>query len=180
MKRFILLAVFIIVSAGVCFSQANNTNISGDVTLIVKRNMYIDSFIYPLTYKGITMFMDDLAMDNTELHQKLLPVYEKLVEKNQKSKNIGNGIAIGGGVLIAAGVTLCIVLSIDTQTGDFYLDPAIALPTLIPAGIIGSSAIAFGLLGGDGGWYGGPNDNDFLDFVNKHNRANPDHLITVK
>jgi len=139
---------------------------------VSKRFKYGDMY-YASNMKGLGTFMADLRVENPDLYQKLLPSYNNI--KRKKNAAVSSFVACGavGTFLLVGGMTFM------QKESDFFgsTNPFPEMDNKEPdlavigagMGIFISGAIIAAVLM--------PKDNDIYNFLNFHNKNNPDKKL---
>ncbi len=138
-----------------------------DNTVVVIQNeenlrFTVGNSYYSTTYKGIKNYMADLKHEEPELHSELLPEFENLTLK----RNIGIGTAVGGFIIGSAFWISAFNDEMDAtaQSPEDITMNSEATAIFAGIGIMTAAAIiAYIII---------PDEDDYLSWVNHHNRIN--------
>lgn len=116
-----------------------------------------DGKLYPASFRGLKLYMNDLAHDDPRLHAKLRPQFRKL-----RAQNIVGWTMFG--TLLPAGLILTSYGAVSTSGDD-------GTPSLNTGVLIASGAL---MIAGAAGLFVRPRGQRILDFINLHNSFDPD------
>lgn len=131
------------------------------------RNYFqVDDLSFTVNYRGIRSYMNILAVEDPDLHQKLQPQFQLIQGKR-------NG-AIASSVTVSAIGGILMLVALDDNSSDqirfgrgaSHPDVGLMLSGLMVMSIGGIIAVIFN-----------PRENDFLDFFNLHNRNSKNQKI---
>jgi hypothetical protein len=123
--------------------------------------------IYDASVKGLRKYVDSLKDENPHLYGKLDPDIRNF-ESQQSNAYIGMGVS-GGVMLAGLGLTLYPLISGNISEKSLGLVYAGTGVTIL--GVLGFACSS---------WIFAPSREDFLDFMNKHNRLNPNNKLDLK
>jgi len=155
------------------FPPANN-----GPTITEKQSGSSANYNFPLTYPGVTMFMEDLEIYEPQNYELLLPAYGKIEEKNRRKRNtIIAGCTISG-IAVASGITAAVL----AETAFAIPDEDFGTRSNHNLSFSGTGAIALGLLGFSVTFIinNGPQEEDYMRLINTYNRNNPETPIEIE
>jgi hypothetical protein len=143
------------------------------VVYVQSKRFKVGDMYYASSIKGLQFFMNDLQDENPGLHQTLLPDFRAML----RNRNVANATWIASGVV---GTTIMVGAFTFWQAnvtlfkpGDPFHDPSVKLPGLTAL----TAAFGVYLTGGLIGLAIFPKDADIYNFINLHNRNNPNQKM---
>jgi hypothetical protein len=146
-------------------------------TIVFPRKMTISNQMYPFGLDGIKSYMRDIQNENPELYTALKPDMDDL----DKRTSSGWTYMIGGNVLGIGIVVTSIVLGTTVLAekkefmGETHSTPNMGI--MIGGSLVGAGIMAIGTIVGLSSM---PKDEDYYNFVNKHNRLDKENPIKVE
>jgi hypothetical protein len=129
----------------------------------------VGDMYYASSLKGLQYFMTDLRTDNPDLFEILKPSFSKLQKKRNTALATWISSGVVGTTLVVGAFTFGQVDKTIFKPGDPFYDPNAKEPSL--AYLTGGFGVC--LVGGLVGLLVYPRDSDIYNFINLHNRNNP-------
>ena len=165
--QFYFLAVLMLCCYG--YASAQNWNDCRTNNFNTGRNYFeVDDLSFTANYRGIRSYMNILAIEDPDLHQKLQPQFQLIKRKREGAIITATAGGVIGSILIIASI---LGSSSNTNRNGFSTDFNFPDRGLMIGG--------FGILT-IGGLIAAaifPRENDFLDFFNLHNRNTKNQKI---
>ncbi len=154
-------------------NQAYGAGSSNHVMYRLPKRFKVGDMYYASTFRGLKEFMTDIQVENPFLYESMQPSYYSLKRKrNATIATVTAGTAIGTG-LIVGGFTFLNNNERMFGPGDPFDGHNPKKPNVaIIAGGTGTL-----LLGAIVGWIIQPREEDIYNFVNLHNRNNPNQKM---
>ena len=174
--KLLLIAVLMLLCLEAVICEA----LAGNVTLIIKHRMMIDGFEYPFSLRGIRMYLNDIENEQEDLFAELDLEARKLESREKAALGWGIGLGLGGGTAVVAGTIMALLSIFDNISkinAGVYTMPDLTMSLIGIALVAGGSLSCVSALVTVIALV--PKENDFYDFVNKHNRLDRNHRIEV-
>ena len=166
-KLNLLLLMGLILVSNLIFAQLHTS------TTVVPKRFKVGDMYYASSFKGLSLLMADIKPENPELYAKLEPAFNHI--KSKRSKALTSLVTGGliGSSLIVGGFTFLQKENTVFEPGSTFYEANSKSPNFTAIGI----GMGINMLGAIVAVILYPKDSDIYQFINLHNKLNPDRKL---
>lgn len=141
-----------------------------------KLNAQIGDLTYSVNYKGMRSYMENLAVDDPELHMRLNPKFRRLEDRRNGAVIVSVAGFLAGSGLIIAGTNS---LLSETNSTDFHEEFEESKRNMTKTAKLTFSGFGIYAIAGIVALIVNPDSDDYMDFINTNNRFTKGEKIKV-